>query len=121
MNNTIEGLSQRITRDGFRALNRVVLPAVKAGFANPLPIGVGLVVMETTGRSSGVRREVPLVGVRVGSKVAVSTVRANSQWLRNLEADPDAAVWVGGRRRAGTASIDTGPLNIATVDLHPDR
>jgi hypothetical protein len=40
--------------------------------------------------------------------------------VRNALADPRVAVWVGGRRRSGTATIDAGPLQVATVALDDD-
>lgn len=117
MTSTLRDLRQRATKHGFRALNRVVLPAVKAGIGSPLPIGAGLVVVETTGRVSGLPRQVPLVAARFGSTVAVSTLRSNSQWVKNLQADPNASIWVGGRKRGGSATVETGRLNVATLVL----
>lgn len=110
-------LRRRATRQGFRSLNRIVVPAVKAGFGSPLPIGPGLVVLETTGRSSGKPRQLPLVATRIGSHVSVSTVRSNSQWVKNLQAEPQASVWVGGHKRPGTAKVETGRLNVADLTL----
>lgn len=107
----------RVTREAFRALNRIVVPAVKAGLGSPLPIGAGLVVLETTGRASGLPRQVPLVAARFGSNLAVSTVRSRSQWVKNLQADPKASVWVGGHKREGTATVETGPVKVANVML----
>jgi hypothetical protein len=49
----------------------------------------------------------------------VSTVRSDSQWLRNIEADPDVAVWLGGQRRTATASVSRGALNRVRVELTP--
>lgn len=105
-----------LTANAFQTLNRMVLPAVRAGFATPLPIGLGLVVLETTGRTSGRTRMVPVVGFRSGARVTISTVRHDSQWLKNLESDSTAAVWHGGKRRSATASVQRGPLNIVTLD-----
>ncbi|MEO1060206.1 MAG: nitroreductase/quinone reductase family protein [Actinomycetota bacterium] len=103
-------------RSAFRALNSVVVPAVRRGVGSPLPVGVGLVLLETTGRRSGKVREVPLVGFRVLDRVAVSTVRSDSQWLRNLEADADGGVWTWGRRRDVRADVTRGPLNVAVLE-----
>ena len=80
-----------------------------------MPIGLGAVVLESTGRVSGKTREVPVLGFRLGGKVIVSTVRGDSQWLKNLEADNDAGVWYCGKRHDATASVQRGPLNVVTL------
>lgn len=104
----------------FRTLNRFVKPLVKAGLGSPLPIGLGAVVLESTGRISGEPREVPVLGFRVGKRVMVSTVRSSSQWVKNLEANDEAAVWYGGKRRPATATVQRGPLNVITLDAAPE-
>ncbi len=102
----------------FRLLNTFVAPMVKAGAGNPLPIGGGSVVVETIGRVSGQLREVPLLSMRLGDHILVSTVRDDSQWLRNLEADDRSAVWLFGRRRTARAvSIERGPISIVVLEL----
>ncbi|MCH7790200.1 MAG: nitroreductase family deazaflavin-dependent oxidoreductase [Acidobacteria bacterium] len=103
----------------FRALNRRVIPLVQSGLANPLPLGVGLVVAETTGRVSGKQRRVPLVSTRICNTVTVSTFRHDSQWLRNLETDPKVSVFINGNQRRGTAEIDRGILNVVRITLDP--
>jgi len=94
-----------------------VRPAVRVGLGNPWPLGGGLILVETTGRRSGLPRQVPLVAGRVGDSLVVSTVRADSQWLRNLEADPRVRLWLTGRARSATAQVHRGRLNIVMLTL----
>ena len=117
--NEQETLLDTATRTAFRTVNRVVTPVVKAGLGSPFPVGGGLVVLETKGRRSGLPREVPLASIRFGDRVVVSTLRATSQWLKNLEATPESRVWVSGRARPATAGVRRGRLSIATLDLQP--
>ena len=107
----------KVSQAAFRTLNSVVRPAVLAGAGNPLPIGGGAVVLEVTGRVSGQPRQVPLLTARVGNRLVVSTVRSDSQWLKNIEADPQVVVHLYGKRRTATASVNRGPLNTAVITL----
>ena len=107
----------QITRTGFRLLNQIVEPALDRGIGNPLPVGVGAVVVETTGRVSGLPRRVPLMTSRLGDRLVVSTVRSDSQWLANLEAEPRARVRIAGEYRDATAETTRGPLNVAVLQL----
>ena len=111
-------LSNEIQRRGFAALNRVVEPLVKVGFGSPFPLaGLGVVLVESTGHRSGKTRTVPLLAARIGDRVVTSTVRGNSLWARNLEAEPRAAVYLNGRRRDACASVQRGPLTVAQFRL----
>lgn len=110
-------ISSSAGRSSFAALNAVVRPLIQAGLGSPLPVGLGVVVIETTGRVSGKVRRVPLVAVRVGNTVQVSTVRSNSQWLANLEASGESAVWLWGRRRRTIAMVTRRQISTATLRL----
>ena len=111
-------LTTQLQQRGFAALNRVVVPLVRAGVGSPLPgAGVGLVLVETTGHKSRKRRTVPLVGVRVGDKVFTSTVRPTSHWVTNVETDGDTAVWLNGHRRPTAGTVSRGPLTVASFTL----
>jgi hypothetical protein len=106
-----------LVQQGFRTLNSLVRPAVKAGIGNPFPIGAGAVVLETTGRQSGLVRFVPVLATRVGDVLTVSTVRDDSQWLANIEADENVAVWLQGHRHGATAAVNRGALSTVRVEL----
>jgi deazaflavin-dependent oxidoreductase (nitroreductase family) len=113
----MRNLADATTRRAFSTLNAVVRPAVQAGLGNPLPIGAGAVVLETTGRKSGLPRLVPVLSTRSGDTLTVSTVRSDSQWVRNAEADSNVAVWLGGKRREAIATVRRGTLNTIRLDL----
>lgn len=86
-------------------LNRLLTPALSLGVGNPLPLTTGIVLLEVTGRSTGQLRRIPLVCSDLGCALAVSTVREDSQWIKNLAATPRAHVWLRGRRRTVAAEV----------------
>ena len=105
------------TRQSFAALNSAARPLIQAGLGSPLRVGLGLVVVETIGRKSGLVRKVPVVAARFGSTVVVSSVRGSSQWISNFESAPAGGLWLFGKRRDVTATVTRGPLS--TVVLRP--
>lgn len=107
-------------RTAFRSLNAAVIPVLDSGFGNPAPIGIGPVVVETTGRTSGKPRRVPLLSLRFGDHVFVATVRPGSQWAANLAASPAASVRLFGTDRPATAQVTramSSRLQIASLRL----
>lgn len=117
MTDELTEVRAEVTQAAFRLLNSVVEPAVQAGVANPLPVGAGAIVLEVTGRVSGKKRRVPLLASRLCDKLVVSTVRGDSQWLKNIEAEPAVTVYLYGKPRAATASVTRGVLNVVVLDL----
>jgi deazaflavin-dependent oxidoreductase (nitroreductase family) len=86
-------------------INRMIGPAIRTGLANPLPLAGGLIILEAVGRATGVTRSTPLLALDYGQVLLVSTVRPDSQWVRNLAASKDAHIWLRGRRRPVTAWV----------------
>jgi F420H(2)-dependent quinone reductase len=107
----------------FRAVNSVVvLPFTKLGIGAPPVVGIGTVTVATTGRRSGRPHEVPLAAARLGDTVVVSTVRRNSEWVRNLESDSMATIWLDGCARQADASVQRLPgLTVATLRVNHER
>ncbi|MGW6732743.1 nitroreductase/quinone reductase family protein [Streptomyces sp. NPDC055013] len=63
-------------------------------------------VLETTGRVSGLPRQTPVGGRRVGDSFwLVSEFGEKSQYVRNIKADPRVRVRIRGRWHTGTAHL----------------
>ncbi|GAT07443.1 nitroreductase [Mycolicibacterium novocastrense] len=63
-------------------------------------------LLETTGRKSGQPRRTPLGGRRVGNEFwFVSEFGENSQYVKNIQADPAVRVRLNGKWHKGTAHI----------------
>ena len=103
MNDALRG--QASLPEILKPLNEALMPALRLGIANPLPLTSGLVLLEVIGRKSGRVSTVPLVCTDYGELLAVSTVRNNSQWVRNLAANPNASIWLRGRQLPVTAAV----------------
>lgn len=102
-------MNESIQRRAFRALNAVARPSIQRGFGSPCLTPWGLVVLEHTGRKSGKEHASPLLALRLGSRVVVTTFRTErSHWVRNLEKQPEAHLWLNGERRAVRAIVLQG-------------
>ena len=82
----------------FETINTVARPLIRLGVGNPWLLTPGATVLEVEGRKTGELRSVPLTCFLGGPVLVVGTVRANSQWIRNLEAARVCHVWLWGRR-----------------------
>ncbi|MFF3124378.1 nitroreductase/quinone reductase family protein [Streptomyces sp. NPDC057908] len=62
------------------------------------------ILLETTGRASGLPRRTPVGGSRVGQEFwLVSEYGEKSQYVRNIQADPRVRVRIKGQWHTGTA------------------
>lgn len=96
----------RFEREFFRKLNAVVEPAVRRGVASPRIAPAGLIVLESTGFKSGLVRRTPLVAMRLGSYVFVTTARGErSFWVKNLIKKPRTRYFRGGKPRETKAFV----------------
>jgi len=111
----------------FTGLNQFAEPLIRAGFGNPIFFPTGTIVVETTGRKTGRKINIPVLATRIGELVVFSTVRSNSkygskygsQWVKNLAANPDVRYWLAGAPREATAFVFTPDLDSSTDNLPP--
>jgi deazaflavin-dependent oxidoreductase (nitroreductase family) len=84
-----------------------VVNRVQKYVANPLMRKIPVqTLLETTGRSSGMPRRTPIGGRKVGEAFwLVSEFGTNSQYVKNIEANPSVRVRVRGRWHTGTAQL----------------
>lgn len=104
----------------FSGLNLIAEPLIRAGFGNPVLLPTGTIVVETTGRTSGRKINVPVLATRFGNVLVFGTVRGNSQWVKNLMATPDVRYWLAGQPREANASV-IAPNETASLDKLPPR
>ncbi|MEU6774021.1 nitroreductase/quinone reductase family protein [Streptomyces sp. NPDC046759] len=84
-----------------------VVTAFQRHLANPLNRRLPFqTLLETTGRTSGLPRQTPVGGRRVGQSFwLVSEFGHRSQYVRNIQADPRVRVRIAGRWHRGTAHL----------------
>lgn len=72
----IQGNSAKLEQAVFRRLNAVVEPAVRSGIGSTTLAPASLIVLETVGSKSGLRRRTtPLWSIKLGRYRVVSTAR----------------------------------------------
>lgn len=102
----------------LHAVNSVVDPLARRGWLAPLPVGVGVVQLDVTGRRSGEPRPRSVLAARVGGRMVVGTVRSGSDWIANLIADAHPTVSTrGGPRRVHTELRRTPVANLVVMDV----
>jgi deazaflavin-dependent oxidoreductase (nitroreductase family) len=99
----------------------VLLYRARLGFI----FGSRLLMLEHTGRKTGIRRYVVLEAVGhpdPGSYVVAAGFGSRAQWLRNVRANPRVRVWVGGHRPVpATARPLTGQETAAALTAYAER
>jgi deazaflavin-dependent oxidoreductase (nitroreductase family) len=90
--------------------NATVINFFQKRVANPLMRRVPTqTLLETIGRKSGEPRRTPLGGRRVGDQFwFVSEFGEQSQYVRNIQADPHVRVRLRGKWHSGTAHLVPG-------------
>jgi len=95
----------------FRRLNAVVEPAVRKGIGSLSLAPASMIVLETVGFKSGVKRRTPLLSFCLGRYRLISTARGKrSFWVKNLVKEANASFYLGGRVRHTQAVVIDGTL-----------
>ena len=88
-------------------------------------VGRFVLLLETTGRKSGLPRETPLQYEKVEGIIYVASARGvKADWVKNLVANPNVAVTVGSHRFKGYADLITDTVQVVKflelrLKLHP--
>ena len=84
-----------------------IVNKVQRYVANPLMRNIPIqTLLETTGRSSGMARRTPIGGRMIDDQFwLVAEFGTNSQYVKNIQADPRVRVRVRGRWHTGTAHL----------------
>jgi deazaflavin-dependent oxidoreductase (nitroreductase family) len=114
----IQGL-QSIETAFYRGVNLFIEPLVRAGIGSPGLWPTGAIVIETIGRKSERKYNVPLLAARIGDLLVVSTIRRRSQWLQNVAANPKLRYWLNGQPHEARAIIVSADRPAPTDDDVP--
>ncbi len=110
---------QNVEQKFFKRLNKVVEPLVRNGVGSPGLVPIGAIVLETTGRKSGRIYKTPLLASRLTNLILVSTVRRNSQWIKNLAETPETTIWLQGKAQPVTAYLAASGLSSTKSSTKP--
>ncbi|MCM2423614.1 nitroreductase/quinone reductase family protein [Streptomyces sp. RKAG293] len=89
----------------YRELKFRTVTSLQRRIGNPVLVRLPTqTVLETTGRTSGVPRRTPVGGRRIGQEFwLVSEFGEKSQYVKNIQADPQVRVRIRGQWHTGTA------------------
>ena len=88
-------------------------------------IGRIILLLTTTGRTSGKKRVTPLQYEKIGTEYYIGAARGlKADWVRNIQADPHVEVYVGAKHFIGTAEVIDDPVKFADfmevrLERHP--
>jgi deazaflavin-dependent oxidoreductase (nitroreductase family) len=106
-------------------LMKVISRRMVKSYGATSPVKNVVLLLTTTGRKSGLPRTTPLQYEEVGGAYVVGSARGvDADWYRNLVADPQVEIQVGGVRYAATAQPIADPRQIADflalrLERHP--
>jgi len=102
----------------FLRVNRwVALPVLRAGLGPVFstPLTGSLMILRTTGRKSGARREIPLgYAIADGNVYCIAGFGPETQWFKNILANPEVEVVLPLGAISGTAEEVTDPADWAS-------
>jgi deazaflavin-dependent oxidoreductase (nitroreductase family) len=91
----------------YHEVKHRAVTALQRRVANPINTRLPFqTLLETTGRKSGLPRRTPIGGRRTGNEFwFVSEFGEKSQYVRNIQAQPEVRVRINGKWHAGTAEL----------------
>jgi deazaflavin-dependent oxidoreductase (nitroreductase family) len=115
---------ERVPRLVWRLL-RFLPPRIAYSLGLGSLVGHFVLLLETTGRKSGLPRVTPLQYDEIDGIIYVGSARGvKADWYRNLVEEPNVEVTIGSRKFRGYADLITDPVQIADflelrLKLHP--
>jgi deazaflavin-dependent oxidoreductase (nitroreductase family) len=77
-------------------------------------VGRIILLLTTTGRKSGMKRVTPLQYEQIGSDYYLGSARGvKSDWVRNIQSNPQVEIRVGAKQFQGLAEVVTDPARFA--------